>query len=298
MLSSFKQADMKCFFVGMLLLLITITGCERKENIALPYEGDKIVLNSFMQPDSLMYLRVTKNARVGVSDSFNFETLQQAQIRLLEDGIPMAPFTWQVINGKGYFVSASPVKSKHHYTVEAAVPGFKSVTATDSLPVQPVAYGGHAQQPSKRVRFTLNDPAGMKNYYRIRVYAAEEPAAGAPVVPKIIMPYRFDPSFSNNFLDKIIESYYNSMVIDDERFNGRELIFVLETQLPVNTPYLLVEVSALTDGAYQYLKTLSLQTEDNNNIISEPVRIYSNVENGLGIVAGINTRWITIKVTP
>lgn len=287
---------MKSYFVGAILLIIMSTGCERKEEIAFPYEGDKIVLTSFMQPDSLMYLRVTKSVQIGVSDSFNFSELQQAKVRLLENDEPTAPFTWKVINGKGYFVSASPIKADRHYTVQAAMTGFKSVEATDSLPRQPLTYGGHAKQGAKKIRFTLKDPAGIKNYYRIRVYTASEPPAGKEAVPQTIMPYRLDPVFSNDFLDRAVDSYYNTLVLEDERFNGRELVFVLEAQQTITAPYLVVEISALTVTAFKYLKTLSLQQQDGGSIITEPVFVYSNVENGHGVVAGINTRWVAFKV--
>lgn len=289
---------MKSYFVGAILLLMLSAGCERKEEIAFPYEGDKIVLTSFMQPDSLMYLRVTKSVRIGVSDSFNFSELQEARIRLLENNELMAPFTWKVINGRGYFVSAAPVKVDHRYTVQAEMTGFKSVVATDSLPRQPLAYRGHAQQGTKKIRFTLKDPGSITNYYRIRVYTASEPPAGKEAVPQTIMPYRLDPVFSNNFLDRAVDSYYNTLVLEDERFNGRELVFVLEAQQSISAPYLVVEVSSLTITAFKYLKTLSLQQQDGGSIITEPVFVYSNVENGHGVVAGINTRWVAFKVDP
>ncbi len=289
---------MKNYFVGAILLFVMSTGCESKEEIAFPYEGDKIVLTSFMQPDSLMYLRVTKSVQIGVSDSFNFPELPQAQVRLLEDNVPMAPFTWKVINGRGYFVSAAPVRADRQYTVQAAMTGFKSVEATDSLPRQPLAYRGHAQQGLKKIRFTLKDPGSIKNYYRIRVYSASEPPAGKEAVPQTIMPYRLDPVFSNNFLDRAVDSYYNTLVLEDERFNGRELVFVLEAQQAITTPYLVVEISALSVTAFKYLKTLTLQQQDGGSIITEPVFVYSNVENGHGVVAGINTRWVAFKVDP
>ncbi len=49
----------------MLLLMVAATACEKVVEMDVPYDGDRIVVNSFIQPDSAVYIRVTRSQASG-----------------------------------------------------------------------------------------------------------------------------------------------------------------------------------------------------------------------------------------
>ncbi len=286
----------------MRVVLICIIGsliigaCNKKADLNLPYEGDRIVLNTFIQVDSPVYIRVTKSQPVAVLNDLNFPELPQAQVTLLEDGAPYGTVSWQQIFGKGYFVSNLPARPVKHYTVTAAMTGLTSVRGTDSIPLRPVVQDLFAQKGGNQVRFTLQDPPGVTNYYRIHLYDAD--TTGGELKAKSRIVYRLDPSFSNNFADIVSDAFYEDIVIKDERFAGQTVQFVLQTSNTINYHFMMAQVIGISESAYKYLQTAARQQSDadESNALTPPIRVYSNIENGYGIVAGMYAKWINCKV--
>lgn len=282
------------YAIGLVLLL---AACDKKARLDLPYEGDKIVLNTFMLADSVAYIRVTKSQPVVSSNDPEFTELADAQVTILENGQPFSAVHRQVINGRGYFVSDTAIRPGKIYTVTAAATGLTAVTATDSIPGQPEASGLFAQKTSSQVYFTLKDPGNVINYYRIHIYAAD--STDGAIRPLSRIEYRMDPSFNNNFADIISDAFYEDLVVKDERISGKSIVFVLQTSLPITYKYMVAEVVGLTEPGYRYLKSVDDQQDDNQDdggFLAQPVKVYSNVTNGYGIVAGMYAKRITCKV--
>ncbi|WP_160717654.1 DUF4249 domain-containing protein [Chitinophaga solisilvae] len=278
---------MKSIFVYALLLVALLTSCEKRVNISLPYEGDKIVVNSLIQPDSVIYIRVTRSVPSNVYDDSGFEEIKNAAVSIDQDGTPMPAPVQQVIKGQTFFVTAGKAERGKKYTIRVASGKLDPVTAGDTLPPAPAASEPGAVRTSSRIRFTLDDNPGGKDYYRFRLFVCND-----EMQPVSMRSFRLDPAFSNNLLDN---NYTTSLIINDERFNGKRLLFVLETQEPITSQYLMLEVSSLTHNSYQYFLTTRAQTINNGNIITEPVRVFTNVERGYGIVAGINMKRMVFR---
>lgn len=288
---------MRIIVVCTLGLVLLMTACEQKASLDLPYEGDKIVLNSFIQADSPVYIRVTQSQPAAVINDLGFKELPNASVTLSENGQPFGPLYWQVINGRGYFVSANRAKPGRHYSITAAAMGLTSVSGSDTMPGQPDISDLFAQKTGNRVRFTLKDPEGIENFYRIRLYRADSVNGVITAVQKL--EYRLDPAFSNNFADIIGDTYYKDVMINDERIEGKTVQFVLQTREQVTYAHLIAEVSGLTEGGFRYLQSLNNQVEnsqDSANVLGPPVKVYSNIQNGYGIVAGIYAKRVSCRV--
>ena len=288
---------MRPFSFYAILLVILITACEKESRIPIPYDGDKVVLNSLIQPDSLIYIRVTKSKPVKEYGNLRFPELQGAAVVIRENGQTLPAPEWRVINGKGYYVSQGVAGAGKAYTVSVSYTGLASVAATDSTPAAPDIRDASAQKTSNRVKFFLKDNIAERNYYRIRVYNAD--VVNGEVVPQKqdTVKFRLDPSFNNNFIDIIGNTYYSEVLLTDERINGKDVFFVLQTSKEVTASHMIVEVSGLTRGAYKYLDgTYSQRLEDRVDFSDDPVNIYSNVENGYGILGGVNARRLSFSV--
>lgn len=273
--------------VWILLICFCWMACEKVVDIPVPYAGDKIVVNTLMQPDSLLYLRVTRSQPPGSS---SFPEIPDAKVTI-KAGSTIVPMQWQVIGGAGYFVSQSPVRYGYRYSMEVSATGLDTVHATDTLPRAPVLSSPFAQAGGSRVRFNLRDLPGA-DYYRFRLFHANK-----DYIPQKRALFRFDPSYNNNFTDLVSNNFLEYILINDERFEGKEITVVMQTQ-EVNKAggYLVLEVTGLTCAAWQYLKTLEAQSNNGNNPLIDPGAVYTNVNNGYGIMAGVNSARLHVEI--
>ncbi|RAJ10789.1 uncharacterized protein DUF4249 [Chitinophaga skermanii] len=282
--------------IALFLLLVasfTTQSCEKTVNLDVPYEGDKLVLNSFIQPDSVIYLRVTVS---GKPSNTSFAEVTNAKVQLMENDVEI-PVTFQRIKGFGYYVSTEKAKLGKQYKYVVGASGLDEVSGRDTLPHAPFINLLRARKGGIRARFYLHDRPRVKEYYRVRMYAGDSSAVTHKIEPKVVKKFRFDPSYSNAFTDIATENYYDYALITDERFDGKDTPVVLQLQEAHKAKdFIVVEVTSLTETAYQYLKSLDQQRMDEGNVLVEPTRVYSNVLNGYGIVAGVNVRRIYFKI--
>ncbi|WP_341838167.1 DUF4249 domain-containing protein [Chitinophaga pollutisoli] len=277
--------------IFLFIAIAALAACERSADISVEYEGDRIVVNSLMQEDSVVYLRLTRSQPPGAT---TFPEIRNAAIRLMAGDAPM-DLQYQEIGGKGYYVSATKVAAGVKYQLEVSAAGLPAVTAEDTLPRRPLLREPFAQEGGNRVKVYLSDMPGPDRY-RIRLYKAKKLGDGR-YVPAERRGYRFDPSYNNSFTDMITETYHESSLIPDERFDGREILVVFQTrQVLVKDEVLLLEVTGLTSASWQYLKSLELQETVNGNFLGEPASVYTNVGKGYGIFAGVSVTYLEIPV--
>lgn len=280
----------------LFLIILTTLSCVKESRIEIPYAGDKIVVNSLIQPDSLIYIRVTSSKRV---TEYAFDPLDAATVVLEEDGITLPAPTYKLINGNGYYVSQSTAKTGSHYSISVANAGLTAVSAADSTPTRPQISEGYAQHALNRVRFTMRENGRTADYYRLRIFNAIE-VDGKWVIDRTdTIYYRLDPALNNDLPDIITNDYKSEYIMTDANFNGKTIQFVLQTKKEVNSSHMIIEVSALTPESWRYLQSTSSQRSnesDSQNFSFDPENAYSNVENGYGIVAGVNAARLLFTV--
>lgn len=282
---------MKYFFVGAIGLSMLLSACEKREEIKLPYEGDKIVVNTLIQPDSVIYIRVTRSVPSNVYNDAGYNDIPGATVTLTANEASVLPLQVQTIKGLSYYVSSQKAILGQQYKVAVSAAGLQSVTGTDTLPPPPLVSKPGAQRGSSRVQFTLQDLPASADYYRIRIYMTDA-ATGLGA----FLLFRLDPAFNNNLVEYFSKGNYNSLIMNDERFNGKPVNFVLQTADPImNAGEITVEVSALTNNTYRYFSTLAAQ-RDAGTTLGSHVSVFTNVTNGYGIVGGINTRKMIVKI--
>ena len=90
-----------------------------------------------------------------------------------------------------------------------------------------------------------------------------------------------------------------SNVFDDRQFKNGEYVVEIETRLLKGEDRKLrVELQSLTSDYYRYLKSFELYRITSDDDFAENIYIHSNVANGLGIVAGLNSDVHMMDITP
>ena len=194
------------------------------------------------------------------------------------------------------------------YTLRVSAPGFTSVEGTGTLPDASQATITHTVEtgatPSRRlvhVAMTLDDPPGPTRYalqvLHLRALVDASTATVTPL-PAALFPFSSaDETLGDPFpnpLDPDNPVYYQAL-FDDRPFDGmsRTVTFDFaydESPAPTTGPAVrrafIVVVLSLSDDLYQYARTDPEQALFGDNPFAEPLRVHSNMSNGLGIFAG------------
>lgn len=147
-----------------------------------------------------------------------------------------------------------------------------------------------------RITLRISDPANEKNFYMLKVRggATASLSDGTPY-------YYYNDIFTSSdiiFSDQqLVKGYrgwpaYFSNVFSDHFFNGQEYEFTVESRLRKfadGKNYVIVELQSINEEFYNYLKSTMLYRISDQDSYSEPIIIYSNVEDGWGIFGGVST---------
>ena len=214
-------------------------------------------------------------------------------------------------------------RSGQAFTVEAHVPGLAPVTATDTMPYgspvleasfRPAGFYDEEETYVQSAKVKLYDPPGVRNYYEMSFFQAYDGGASyffitfeADAVIKNEGDLEFEPMtyfFSDELFDGQIveiEILLRGYVASGERLDHRPF-YLLE-----DGHYLLFRT--ISRNWYDYLKAYTRHRytrlvgqglsggttfQDLQNLLfaPEPTPMFSNVENGLGAVAGAHTQII------
>ena len=172
----------------------------------------------------------------------------------------------------------------------------------------------------EEVRLTFSDPRDISNYYQIFVYYYDDQViiepdgeGGFVAVDTVRGLYGVslesdDPVFSDggdDFLEGDDFSAGGLSLFSDDFFNGKTYtirlnspnssdgFFFSGSRIPKGEEIYVMLVS-VDEGQYQYSRSVDLQYENDGNPFAEPVQVYSNVENGFGIVSGSSADQVVI----
>ncbi len=146
------------------------------------------------------------------------------------------------------------------------------------------------------ITLKINDPGAERNYYRLKVRAANESFYMGDGYS-----YAVTDIFTSDDIifkdDQLYKDYKGwpagfSNIFTDDIFDGEEYVFTVESRLRsgnLNNPYVVVELQSITKELYYYLKSTMLYRITEQDAYTEPIIIASNVKNGLGIFGAVSS---------
>jgi hypothetical protein len=215
------------------------------------------------------------------------------------------------------------------YRIEAEVPGLPPVWAEVSLP-EPVAIVSIDTTMTKRVyedtyyshtdilikaKVRFSDPADKENYYRITVmslsgsYSGQKNMPYDPEMPVMVhyntvwYPAANDPLINPQREDDLFGSPQENRysLFSDELISGRsyelklDMAFSARDTTLYEFTHFIVDLQSISKDLYLYLISSSAHERSKDNPLAEPVIVYSNVNNGLGVIGAVTSSRSTIK---
>ena len=196
-----------------------------------------------------------------------------------------------------------PLLEGEQYEIRVSHPDFKTVTVSQILPKQidpPTSidfkrnlakdeYGQYQHELS----FIIKDDPNVDNYYEFLVsgeFTVFEYIGVDPQGNIIFDTLQFEANtpVSNTFDPNIADGFGNSLLLSDQFFNGQDYKFVgriysnYGSSEGDSTKYSFT-VRSISPDYYKWSVSANRQENNQSNPFAEPVSIFNNLENGLGI---------------
>ena len=296
-----KQGIILILFITLLL----VTSCEKDFNINPQNTGNDLVINSLFNNGSPITVYVSKSYPVGSINNY-MTAIPDAKIELYENNIlkeimPYVPSDTQALFG-AYVSNTIPQVGKS-YTIKVSDKNYLSATATDTIPMPTQIitsaiekYATSGPGPRGKMYMVFKDDPAVQNYYRINAWAFGQLRTISSGDTTYSYQYEaIEPYATNEVSDTVRDGYF--LLFSDKGFNGQEknLELTFSTINPRNYVYLnlYIELHTVSKAHSQYFKTLNTYRTSSS---TEPVFVFSNVNNGLGAFVAENIQTMTFVI--
>ncbi|MBI2968605.1 MAG: DUF4249 domain-containing protein [Bacteroidetes bacterium] len=278
----------------LLAVTIIISACEMVVDIDMPDHKPVLVINSLFNSDSIF--RVAVSHSIGIQeDASDITNIENATIEILENNISLGSLSWLPI---GFYTNPLiKITAGASYEIRVSAGDYPAVTSTNTIPlakmiiikqVKDSVKIGEAQmeQYVTEVTIEIPDQAAEVNFYAIQIYA-EDTFYSSWDDSVWVNSYFLNLSTRDPVLGQT-EEYTQMLKFSDELFNGKNYsaIFYFEETDKNSIDSVFLYFYSLSSSYYYYSVTKDLYYRTHNNPFSEPVQVYTNIENGLGIFAG------------
>jgi hypothetical protein len=252
----------------------------------LPEHQPLLVINSFINPDSVLEVFVSKSNAFLAPPSF---LINNATVTIFESGNPVELF--QIRQGTYRAANHKP-RIGASYELRVSADGFMPVSSTATIP-SPIKIDS-VVVTKNRIDFKTNltlffqDPPGEDNYYQLLLYSIERSVENDTLLA--VIGFSSSDAVLRNPEDFEDESdYYDDAFFDDALFDGD--FYDLDISFHIHSEPIQMFVVLLTtsESYYNFRKSVEQQNTTEDNPFAEPVPIYTNIENGLGVFASYSS---------
>ncbi|MFO7615633.1 MAG: DUF4249 domain-containing protein [Bacteroidales bacterium] len=285
-----KSSSLYNLLILTALLVFSASSCEKIIDVDIPDRDRKIVINGLLIPDSAIRVNLTLSLSVLEPDEFVY--LPDANVDLFRGSELLGRMGY---DSAGYFhLPGVRALEGAEYRITAISEGLTGAEATTQVPA-PVAilaldttkvlldYG----QELFKMTINFDDPPG-RNYYGIsaelsyrfgRMEGVELPS-GLITQPAYLS--HLDP-----FLNEEGVNYRGGIFFDDRLFDGNNKTIEVGLEEYAfafsDTVWVTVRLEQIAPSYYFYALSSQAYYSAHSNPFSEPVRVYTNVDGGLGL---------------
>jgi|WetSurMetagenome_2_1015567.scaffolds.fasta_scaffold243896_2 hypothetical protein len=278
----------------LVLCVLILSSCIKLVQDKFPDFQPIPTVNSILVADSILKIHISLASKL---DSTPLEYVNNAVVLLYVDDLLKDSL---IYSGQGIYTSNTIIRPLHNYRCLIIIPGFKTITCTNSIPqptgilnVEHINIAGKDEEgiTFPAIKFTFKNKLGEKRYYEAVIRLLENGKE------EIAEPYnQTDPillneglpltSFSNDFIsDSIYTMTINYSTGETGSINGEEIHTILYP--------LILELRSVSFDYYQYVKQLYLYEKgrypDFTESVVTPFPLFSNIKDSYGIFAGYSS---------
>lgn len=285
----------------IIIILLALWGCRKEVNIDLDDRDKKIVLNSILSQGDPILVNLSLSKGI-LEDDYPMDYIENGLVILSKNGVAIDTLSH---DSNGNYISKfqpetaiyeidvwSPQYNKVHTSTEIPSPVSISSIDTASVTGYEQRFDFTYEYQALECRLKITDPPNETNFYLLSV--ENEVHDSLSGIFKLPVYYRSpDPvlaSDKNNYVSLPGGDY--GALFTDEIFNGttyRLVIHVERYAFMEGYNKMVFKLHSLNRELFLYLKSLELYNQSKFGAFSEPVQVYSNIENGFGIFCGYST---------
>lgn len=281
------------------VILLMLVGCQQMVvDVDVPHAPPGIVANVIAATDSTW--KATLFASEYILDDIQAKRLTDGNVTIREANGNVIDLRYDGVRSFRNRNSRPMEGQTYHMTV--SVPGyptaFSEITIPRPVPVASIKWDPEAakienQERTFPVEITIDDPAGVRNYYGVFcdayfkfIFEPNDPkeyeyAANTSIVLD-------DPLIALKEQDK---RYFDDQLFDGQRVKIKFFVKILGavggTQRMSKVNF---RLESITESYYKYYESVNLQRAVEGDPFAQPVPIYNNIENGYGIFGGLSYR--------
>ena len=317
---------MKYIISLALLFSLFLVSCDMETVIDLdiPPHESVLVLNGLLDTDT--NARVVISHSVGAFSSERPSFLQNANIVLYENGDSVSSLLadmndliyvhyeddYSIDSLAMYYYKSDYTPDKNTtYRVEVDHYDYPSISAETFIPDDITVYNIDVDTTSLEdkigLTFSFEDNAAQQNYYRLKVFSSCTKEWEDQYGDDQEWLYRGDaymmsndPSFPSDIPWEGYTFSGHRVVFSDALFNGQQKTITLDVQSEFKygeCDTVIIEFSTFSDDTYSYYNSLRDHSGKGELGLfgGEVIPVYTNVENGLGILISTNAQQIYLK---
>jgi len=300
----------------ILAIALSVYSCKMKKkiDIDIPDTERHIVVNGIMTKDSLIKVRISKSQ--GIFENKKIEYLSSAKANLYKDNEFIEEMQH---NDLGFYKSTIYPEIGVNYKINVEYNNLKPVNAKAILlePIKivkvdtnmQISYAYYYDKEKKKYetdenaknyeikyKIKIKDKIGTNDFYFLAISISEPVYDYEP-------PYSFlkynevsqifntnDPVINKNEQEFMLNGNYG-VTFSDEMFKNSEYTLNLSSSIykdvyENNDIYIIVKLMTISQDIYRYIISHNLNEQIGDDPFAQPVQVYSNVENGLGLFSG------------
>ncbi len=171
-------------------------------------------------------------------------------------------------------------RTDNEYELRISHPDYETISAKQTMPlIVPVTsvkksgrFVNEDIDEGFGVDIKFNDPGGVENYYEVQLIFVDTSSS---------QDYTYPIYISSSDLNVSMGIDYNTLLISDNTFDGRSYTLTIGTYSEYDNMF--VVWRSISKEMYLYSRSVGQQNQIEGDPFAEPVSIFSNMENGLGL---------------
>jgi hypothetical protein len=295
-------------------IVVFLTSCEKVIDMDINKQDSKLVVISYLNPDSIFEVHLSKS--ISILDQDSVSLVRNANVFIYENNIKIDSLPFNALYGTYKSNGKKPIAG-NIYRIDASAEGYKDVSVECTIPV-PVAiikidtfanetgYSSDYWGTFKifNIGITINDPGDVENFYIISIpmhiypdtfYFSENwqffgiKNALVEYASNSLLLEFWKASEDNgvNSNDSLYRQWVAQAAFSDQAFNGKNISFDLEIINNIEFDSIRYDV-VLTSVNKDYIRFIASEAlyKDSEGPFTEKVQMYNNINGGFGIVLG------------
>lgn len=315
------------FYLSLIIPISSFFSCEVVVDVDLDV-GSRPVLNMILSPNNsftclLNESLANEDAANLYSEDSPFNEIKDASIRIKATNeteitldyqtLPIEDAYFLPVDGV-YYNELQPEFGKT-YSITAEIPNFETITAETTFPspviiqnvdtstyfgkIDPLDIGSEADNYLKFVVEFENNP-NEQNFYGIKIRNTQgtNPYFVLPLYQNIGRDLDYYRGFQI-FNDDLLEEGTVQLEILIDYYKLYDYYYGEYPEDPIENTDLNVVLATFNKDMYQYIESAKKQTQSDGfleELFFEPVNVYSNINNGLGIFAAMSTDTLLVDM--